>query len=144
MPDNNSHDVEMGEIACPEKELEMAIEVIQSSTPNFSIDKKTVEKVFEASLDNSMHDAMKKFVDNNGINVVSEEKSVVRLEDFLDQGEHFLNNQEKENKIDSPLPLNTCVSISPVKTPVIPTRKNTNRRVSVPDLQDQSAANSEC
>lgn len=92
-----------------------------------------------------MYDAMKTFIDHNGIHAVIDDKEVGLLKDSLDQKTLNNYNQEKENEMEPPIDgaLNSCVNTSPVKTPVIPTRKNTNRRVSMPDLFDASAANSE-
>ena len=63
---------------------------------------------------------------------------------ILKEREKGLNNQGKENQMDTPFDgaLNTSAIKSPIKTPVLPTRKNTNRRISVSDL-DHSAENSE-
>jgi hypothetical protein len=56
-----------------------------------------------------------------------------------------LKNQEKENKMESSLTevVSSCIRKSPERTPVLPTRKNPNRRISVTDLIVPSNENSD-
>jgi hypothetical protein len=107
------------------------------------VDVKSMEKGSEAHLDTSMDmdKAIKSFMEGE-MDTDPGEKTAHNQEGKYPDS---LKNQEKENKMESSLNevVSSCTRKSSEKTPVLPTRKNPNRRISVTDLIVPSNENSD-
>jgi hypothetical protein len=137
--DSNTTGASQSDCVCdPETVPEAASENLHKSneTPCMirKIHLKSVEKASETSLNISMDLAIKNLMDG--------EMHHLNQRGADPDG---LKNQENENTMESALTglVNSSVIRSSGKTPVLPTRKNPNRRISVSDLVAPSTDNSE-
>ena len=100
---------------------------IQKS-PIIIMDQKSVDKLLTKNcVEYSMNRVIQKFFDDNGLNISNQRK----------MGK---SSNDQENSLQSLSDeANSSVLKSPVKTPILSSRKNPNRRVSVPDFLDRSS-----